>query len=339
MPTKPPGDWQNHFAWYERPESNEYWMRSVQFAGLHRILHAVAYFSDGIRVKQLNELIVDNQYYRTERGTGIPAKSTLYHARNTLIRIGAMRRIGNRLAIADDDPLVAVLLSIEPSDGQEMPQPAKECFSALVLRQIDCYSKFFSLFLGSKVSSPCSFRRDASSVFWVATNEGILLHSSVESKYRLLTSAVEVRSILYGVRDWAEKQLRLTDEFYDTYRGYVIYPLKHPNVQDIRWALSEELKLYRAAASEPEWTTVEIRDLLIRICEVRGMPVKALFDALRGFIYNNSKCVKLVTSIEEFSTLGASSRRQADYQLESVFRDSHGRIVSHVRFHKSLQDI
>ena len=40
-----------------------YWMRSVQFAGLHRILHRIAGFREGIRVKELNQVIIDNRDY------------------------------------------------------------------------------------------------------------------------------------------------------------------------------------------------------------------------------------------------------------------------------------
>lgn len=338
MPKRAPREGQDQFEWDERAQSSQFWMRSVQFAGLHRVLHRVAISPDGIRVKNLNELVISHHDYRTERGSGIPSKTTLYHARNTLLQLGVLRREESRLVVADDDPLVSILLTIEPSHDESLPVAARECFAALVLRNQDCYADFFSLFLIGRNASPRQFRQDAFPVAWTATSRGVLLRSVVEQHQLLLDSSVEVRSILYGVRDWAEKQLLLTGEFYDSRRGNVIYPLKWPDADDLSSTLSRFFR-YLRMEDDSEWITISIRDLLVEFCEIQGYATDAVFRSLRHFSRDHAGFIKLVSTIEDFSTMGASSRKQADFQLKSAFRDSRGRVISHIRLHKSLQEI
>ena len=60
-------------------------MRSVSFAGLHRILNAVADAQDGLTASQINALVLNKGLTLTPSNPR-PAPTTLYHYRNTLLR-------------------------------------------------------------------------------------------------------------------------------------------------------------------------------------------------------------------------------------------------------------
>ena len=61
------------------------WMRTVSFAGLHRLLKAVAGTSGGLRAREMNALVFDRRVTLTPRRAA-PKPTTLYHYRNTLVR-------------------------------------------------------------------------------------------------------------------------------------------------------------------------------------------------------------------------------------------------------------
>ena len=75
----------------ERPRSSACWMRAVSFAGLHRLLRAVAERPGGLRAGEINGLVLDGRVTLTPRESR-PKPTTLYHYRNTLLtwaRFGA----------------------------------------------------------------------------------------------------------------------------------------------------------------------------------------------------------------------------------------------------------
>ena len=71
-------------------QQSEYWMRSISFAGLHRILKAVAVFPNGLRAGELNKLVQEKEISLTRRSSP-PAPTTLYHYRNALLHLGALK--------------------------------------------------------------------------------------------------------------------------------------------------------------------------------------------------------------------------------------------------------
>lgn len=133
--------------------SRAYWMRAVSFAGLHRLLKAVAETSGGLRAREINALVLDRQVTLTPRQAA-PKPTTLYHYRNTLVRLGALARHGLRLRANLDDPDVAALLDeAAPAAGAPVSAAARERFAALVLRNRDCRVLFFDLFMPA--GRPC----------------------------------------------------------------------------------------------------------------------------------------------------------------------------------------
>ena len=119
----------------DRPPSRLYWMRAVSFAGLHRLLTAVAAAPAGLRARDVNALVLDGGVQLTPRRPR-PKPTTLYHYRNTLVRLGALVRDGLRLRANLDDPEVAALLAEPaPANGDHVvSHAARERFAALVLK-------------------------------------------------------------------------------------------------------------------------------------------------------------------------------------------------------------
>lgn len=316
-----------------------FWMRSVQFAGLHRILHCVAECANGIRVNELNRLIIERGDYWTERGE--PSRTTLYHCRNTLLHLGALRRSGRQLNAARENPHVTALLDEPATEGNTLSPSAREAFSALVLANRDCYRNFFRLFLPSRTKATVhEFREHAGSVVWQPLHERpgreYELRSELSGRRVLVSAPIEVRSILYGVRDWACKQLRLTGEFFDAGRGFVMFPLRYDEDED---GSEEVLNIILEMPSDgTEWTTVSIRELLRMFSERGGHSVRALFNGIGEFVRAYPGYVSLIPTIPTFKTITATSRKGADFQLGSAFHDSRRRVISHIRFHASIKE-
>jgi len=315
-----------------------FWMRSLRFAGLHRVLHLISQHPEGIRARDLNREIVAHALYRTERGT--PKKSTLYHCRNTLFRLGAIRCSRRGVFVASDHPAVRALLQGPPPTGDVLSEKARESFGTLVINNQDCHRHFFRLFLpGTRALSPEQFRTCAQPVVWRAlpptkTGRRVELRSASTQDSIALASPIEVQSILYGVRYWAWEELQLIDEFFETGRGSVMYPvrLRGPAV-----GAATVLERLLALPREPgDWTTVSVNDLLRQLGEGDGYRVATVFDGIRTLALQHRGYVVLIPTIPNMAAMSATSRNREALELGGYFKDSHGRIISHVRFHNSL---
>jgi hypothetical protein len=314
-----------------------FWMRSVQFAGLHRILHRLAVQPQGVRAIELDRLVVKHDDYVTDRGQ--PSKTTLYHCRTTLLNLGAVARDDQRWSVAVDNPYVQQLLDVSPvGQDERLPRAACDAFCSLALANADCYRNYFRLFVPNGPVPAENFRQFGRSVVWrPLVEEGPNRYELVaESAARIrLTAPVQIQSILYGVRDWCCKQLSLLGEFHDVGRGLVLFPLRHPNCVEagaaVRSAMVEQ------APDSDEWTAVSVADLLRRVCEVEGYSVAAVHRGITKFIQANPGYVSLIATIPNWATITATTRKQADFHLETAYTDLQGRIISHLRFHNSLR--
>ena len=134
-------------------------MRTISFAGLHRILKAVADFPNGLRASEINKLVQEKDISLTRRSSS-PAPTTLYHYRNTLLHLHALERDGQMLRVNYEDPNVYKLLcQPAPAKGdQALCDAAKDLFAALVLKNEQCRSLFFDLFMPSDASFDSVFQ-------------------------------------------------------------------------------------------------------------------------------------------------------------------------------------
>jgi len=301
----------------------------------------VAEHPEGIRAGKLNQEILAKDIYRTERGS--PAKSTLYHCRNTLINLGIVERRKLMLFVASHDPIVKRVLDAPLPEQDSLSPHAREAFAELVLRNLDCFQHFFRLFVSDDTPIGLErFRANAKPVEWVQAADGhttrtIQLRSLARAQTALLDSPVAIRSILYGVRYWARDDLQIIDEFFETGRGSVMYAVRTgASIQD---ADALMLQVLDVPGDPGDWTTVSVNALLRLFCEHKGYQVGTLFGAIRTMIATYPSHIALIPTIPNFAAISATSHNREVFELRGYFTDAHGRLISHIRFHNTLRGL
>lgn len=324
----------------------DYWMRSVWFAGLHTILKAVAGFPHGLRAGELNRLVAENKIFLTRRSSP-PAPTTLYHYRNTLLRLGALERNGRMLRVNADDPDVYKLLS-QPTPhtaDQSLCEGAIDPFAELVLRNPQCRSLFFDLFLPQE-SGPVSvaaFRQSGSSVNWIRRNsvgaKQVIFQNDTTGRTATCTSPASIAAVLYGLRYWARDELKLIDEYSQRSDGStVMFPvsLSVATGADIDSAVLQTVRHILSLRGSGEWTLLAVSDLIARCCEENRLPIRVLFRAIDWMLSawpNHS--VPIATS-RALATLTATSAQRDTLALRRFYKTLNGPYVSHIRIHKDI---
>lgn len=315
-------------------------MRPVSFAGLHRILHILAERPRGLSPGRLDAEVRQRRVYLTARGT-LPKRTTLYHCRNALLRMGAIRRRGKELTVAVDNAHVdALLQEPAPSDRSLAPR-ACDLFGELVLSNRDCRTHFFDLFMPECATYGVNqLRSQGEPVAWLSPTTDqdgvVVLYARGGSRSLRLESPSEMKGILYGVRHWARDELMLIDEFFREDRGVVMYPVRSPAVA----ASVNEITRDIVDLTDPneEWTMLSVKDLVARCCEQGRRPLRDLSRALERLLVRCSGEVVLVPTSRRFAVLTARSPQREQLQLRGYFRDQQGRYISHVRLHKSIRE-
>ena len=332
-----------------RPPSRTYWMRSVSFAGLHRLLRAIAATSDGLRAREINALVLDRQVMLTPYRSS-PKPTTLYHYRNTLIRLGALTRDGLRLRPNLDNPDVVALLDEEPpSHDARLSDAAREHFAALVLHNHDCRTLFFDLFM------PCDrpwngvtdFRENAAPLTWARRRPDgghatIAFRNHATGRTTDHPRRAGVPAVLYGLRYWARDELELVDEYSTrSIDRTTLFPvLRPPSSPDerqtaIRHAVRFLLSL-RPGHSQGEWTMLSVSDLIVEYCETHRQPRNLLFAAIHWLQREWPGHTSLVPTPLRLATVAASSPQQENLALRRYYKPADGPYVSHIRFHRDV---
>ncbi len=313
-------------------------MRSVPFSGLLGILRLVADSRDGLTAGELDGAVRKRGICLTQRGDP-PARTTLYHCRNTLLQLGALRRDGRRLAVNWEKPYVQLLLDRTGPIDTTLGVTARQAFAALVLQNRDCRSHFFDLFTPDlEVHDVDQFRWTGHPIAWSwrggKTRKEVILRSLRAGRSIVLRSPSEIKSVLYGLRYWARDELQLVDEFFREDVGSIIYPIvledgNSPPLETVRDILS--LRVEGA-----EWTTVSMQQLAVHCCERRRRPLARLLAAIKWLADNHSGRVILIPTSRSLATLTARSPRREEFELRGYFRDVQGRYISHLRLHNSI---
>ena len=338
----PQAQWSNK----DSTRQNHYWMRAVSFAGLHRILKAVAVFPNGLRAGEINNLIQENDLVLTRRSSGL-APTTLYHYRNTLLRLRTLKRDELRLRINDDDPDVCKLL-YQPAPAnrdQVLSDSARDCFVALVLKNEQCRSLFFDLFMpvGTSSSSVSSFRQNSFPVKWTRHSScrarEVIFRNDKTGRTARCTSHASIAAILYGVRYWARNELGLIDEYCPKADGSVImFPVSwsRSSLTGIDSPVRQTVRSLLSLRTPDEWTSFSILDLIIRFCEARRQPIRVLFDAIDRLLREWPNHIVLIPTSRALATLTAPSAQRETLVLRRYYRTSNGPYISHIRIHKDI---
>ena len=329
----------------ERPRRSPYWMRTVSFAGLHRLLHAVAACPGGLRAKEINDLVLDGGVTLTPRESR-PKPTTLYHYRNTLLRLGALRRDELKLIPDVANPHVRDLLAVPPpADGKRhLNDAARESFAALALGNDECRSLFFDLFMPSAAgcTSIDDFRERGVPVDWDRRNssdatEVVLRNRATERTARCVSHA-SVAAVLYGVRYWARDELRLIDEYRQIAGATTMFPVAGRNAAGAERdaAVSGTVRFLLSLRSSGEWAFFSILDLIERCCEQRGQPISVLFEAIDALLDQWRHDVVLIPTSRGMATFTARTPQEEDLVLRRYYTRGAGPYVSHIRIHETV---
>lgn len=327
-----------------RLQQSEYWMRSIKFAGLHRILKAVAVFPNGLRAGELNELLQENNISLTRRNSS-PAPTTLYHYRNTLLHLRALKRDGRMLRVNEDNPDVCELLRHSaPANGdQSLSDAARDSFAALVLNNEQCRSLFFDLFMpsGTSFDSVANFRQKGLPVRWSREHSSrtteIVFQNNTTGRIARCSSAISVTSILYGVRYWALKELELIDEYSQGSEGSTImFPVSRPSATEIDAAVLQTVRFLLSLRTSSEWTLFSVFDLIAHCCEARRQPISVLFSAIDWLLHEWPNHTVLIPTSRALATLMATSPQREILELRKYYKTANSPYISHIRIHKDI---
>lgn len=328
----------------DRLQHSEYWMRSISFAGLHRILKAVAAFPNGLRAGELNKLVQEKNILLTRRHSS-PALTTLYHYRNTLLHLQALKRDGRMLRVNDDDPDVRKLLhQPAPVNGdQSLSDAARDSFAALVLNNEQCRSLFFNLFMpsGTHANSVSIFRQNGVPVRWFRKRSSrgteIVFQNNTTGRIARCSSPISVASILYGVRYWALKELELIDEYSQGSEGSTImFPVFRPSATGIDVAVLQTVHFLLSLRATGEWTRFSVFDLIAHCCEARRQPISVLFGAIDWLLHEWPNHTVLIPTSRALATLPATSPQRETLELRRYYKTSSSPYISHIRIHKDV---
>ncbi len=321
-------------------------MRSLSFSALHRMMEAVSTFPNGLRAKDINVLVIENGILLTQSRLR-PAPSTLYHYRNTLLRLGIFKRDGKKLYVNKDDPDVRKLLQIPVSDNcaQSLNEAARDPFASLVLKNDQCRSLFFDLFmpLDTELYSISGFRQHSIPVKWTRirspNTEEVVFQNDKTGTIRRCVSPVSIIAILYGLRYWARDELKLIDEYCQRDDdSTIMFPLashSHIAYKDVRPVMQMVLFLLSLRTSD-EWTLFSILDLVTRCCEARKQPIGVLYKALDWLLKEWPNHTVLIPTSRALATLTTTSPQREDLALRRYYKVPGGPYISHIRLHKDI---
>lgn len=292
-------------------------------------------------------MVRDNDISLTSR-LPKPAPTTLYHYRNTLIRLGALVRDGRILRANEQDPDVRVLTQLPaPRIGMDsLDEHAKSRFAALVLRDDACRSMFFDLFMPADTSSVSvsAFRDSGVPVTW--TREGnaktgtIVMRNPQTGATQRYSTHVQAAAIPYGVRYWARDELGLIDEYCSRSPSKgTMFPVRPAESSEGEqdWTVIQAVRSILSWRSLDEWTVFSIFDLIIRYCERRRQPRRVLFNAIEWLGRHWPHHTILVRTSRSLATLPSTNAAMDNIMLRNYYRDPDGSHVSHVRLHRSIE--
>lgn len=336
-------------------DRNPFWMRSVSFATLHRILCLVAEHPDGLRPIEVNRLIITHRILHGRRPDLPPSPTTLYHYRTILLRLAALRRRGPRLCVNIADPIVASLVQepLPETSNHALSVRLKDLFSDLVLRNHDCASLFFDAFVphSSFPYTASHFRRLATPVVYSLHTSGqsvrILLKNTHNDYVKTLTATRAkkgppplVQAVPYGIRYWARTELELIDEYWRAPdRCVAMFPLAmppnaHPHNTSLRQTANHILSLRGAT----DWTLFSVYDLLTQCCELLRQPVSIFFQAIDLLIRHWKQYIILIPIPKTLATTVAHNTHHEQLLLRNYYRPSKSRgpYISHLRIHSAI---
>ena len=329
-------------------QHSDYWMRSVSFAGLQRIIKAVAEHSTyGVTAGGLNKLVLKYNLLRTQKNS-IPSLTTLYHYRNTLIHLRLLNRGGRILSVNREDPDVSKLVQqpIDEYEGRFMSDEARGHFASLVFKNTHCRSLFFDLFMPPSTTSYTlnDFTQKGSSVTWsryrLHGTKAVIFRNKSTGRTARCISHSSVSAVLYGLRYWARDELKIIDEYSQKgKRGNVMFPLSQtdPLTEALDSSVLQTVDTLLSLRIDAEWTIFSISELIIRCCEEQRQPISVLFSAIDWLVREWPHHIVLIPTSRSMATLTATSSQRQELELKRYYKTPNSPYISHVRIHKDVE--
>ncbi len=331
-----------------------YWMRSLSFLALHRMLAELGSFPNGLRAGELNRVVIENKILH--RQGQAPKPTTLYHYRTMLLRLGIVERRGLKLIVRSDDrTVVALLNSPPPPEGvASLNSAAKHHFATLILRNKDCLAMFFGRFIvSSETVSVSDFRSKGVPVKYTIRYSAdcveIRLENSVTGDAPPITSPRTrkgsppmVQAIPYGMRYWARDELGLIDEYcrHDD-GGIVMFPILQldDRPKGIALAARRTAGQILSLRGPEEWTVFSVGDLIVQCCEQRRQPISLLFRAIDILMDECPHFIVAIPTPRRLATITAVSPGREEMELKQYYRyrRAHGPYVAHIRIHRDAE--
>ena len=349
-----------------------FWMRSLSFAGLHRLLHVIHDAPGGLRATEVNHRVLSGEL-TLSRSNAKPKPTTLYHYRNTLFRLGTIGHDGKHLIPKLDNPHVEGLLETQPpaNDVFELSAVARRHFAALVLQNQQCRELFFDLFMlpGNEYASLADFSEKGIPVSWALTKPSAeepphsplvplkqrrrsrkpveltlqnIQATERSAKYGHAAGHLPVVSLLYGVRYWARDELLMVDEYSTrSESGAVMFPVgPQPEAADISDdAVAHAIRFLLDNREPKPWTVYSINELIVHYCQKFRRPRTTLFRAIEWLWQNRPGHIHLIGTSVGIATLTAVSPQQENMALRNYYKSPDGPYVSHFRIHREIDTI
>ena len=328
-------------------QHSDYWMRAVSFAGLQRILKAVAKHSTcGVTAGGLNKLVLEYDLLRTRKNS-IPSLTTLYHYRNTLIHLRLLNRSGKLLNVNREDPDVCELVQQPAVEYEDclVSDEARGHFASLVLKNTHCRSLFFNLFMpkGTTSYTLSDFTQKGNSVTWsryrLHGNKAVFFRNKVTGRTACCISHSSISAVLYGLRYWARDELKIIEEYSQKgKRGIVMFPLSQVALTDRSDAsVLRTVDTLLSLRTDEEWTVYSVSSLIVRCCEELRQPISVLFRAINWLVREWPHHIVLIPTSRSMATLTATSSQRQKLELKRYYRTSNSPYISHIRIHKDVE--
>ena len=332
-----------------------YWMRQMSFWALHRILEAVAGYPHGVRAKDINRFMTESNLLHGRRPDAPPSPTTMYHYRTTMLQLGVLRREGHTIYANTADPDVQSLLreSTRPSMGRRLAESAKDHFASLVLRNAECMSLFFGMFLpnsperttvarfrkhGHAVRQELAYDRGSVRLALENVKTGQRQEDAPERSRR--RSPPLIQAVPYGMRYWARDELDLIDEYCDRHDNSVLmFPLSRPDSRLTDADTISTANLILSLRGADEWTVYSIQDLIVACCASLRQPIALLYRAIDRLVDDWPGHVVAIPTSHSMATITATTSQQQEMRCRAYYRyrGSRGPFVSHIRVHRDVR--
>ncbi len=315
-------------------------MRPISFKRLHSIVLNIAETFDLLvfRASELNELILDERLLSSKKSAS-PSPTSLYHYRNTLVKLGILNRKGRLLQLNTDNPTIRDLTNQKLEEGSLSHESIK-CYQELLFLNSDCRKLFLDYFMPQGGYTIDDFFKFANFITWKDTSHypdrHIIFRNPITNVEFFLKTPSQIQAILYGLRYWGRNELTFLDEFFREDCGAILFPINDTKLDGKRTIFKAISKMLKTAS---EWTTLSVRDLAFDICVPSKLPLALLFGIIEHLSSLHSGLIALIPTATPFAAIGARSLQRERFELRSYIKDHQGRIISHVRVHKNLREV